>query len=318
MASEHAGSEEGAVMDDTDGMNFPGVTPDDGMPPSWLDGLLDPDECVLARDPFEAVLRSLPQARFPVRMRRAMWGVPTTFFAVVDACDGHMVMSLHALVTEMEDRCGGAWWTMEDPGWVRDEPRIRPGHRLRWLALDMVGDLIVQLEGYFRRFRRACQPEALRRDMRKAMLEESAEHLDLDPGYVQWAGYPGGLHLEVGDGNLYDQPFDEALWSDLRWLGWEPPGIEERNAWFEAFGPDAPDVGADLVVRTLEVLAEARTRRRRDAGLDPRPVSVPVSRALLERQPALVVGPVPGGGPSGEPGDRPPRLATVTPEEGSP
>lgn len=296
--------------DDTDEAYFPGFSPDDGMPPSWLEGLLDGQDQVVALDPFEAVLRSLPQARFPVRLRRAMWGAPTQFFAVVDSCDSHMVMSLHALVNEMEDRCGGAWWTMEDPGWVRDRPHLRAGLRLRWLALDMVGDLIIDLQDYFRRTRRARQPETLRADMRNAMEQRCASSLDLDPGYVQWAGYPGGLRLEVGDGNDYTLPFDEGLWTDLRWLGWLPPGDEERNAWFEVFGPQAPEVGVDLVVRTHAVLAEARARRRREAGLDPRPVSFPVSRALLAHQPELRVG-------ADDPGEVTSRLGTVTPEEGS-
>lgn len=297
--------------DDEDGAYFPGFSPDDGMPPSWLEGLLDDQDHVVATDPFEAALRSLPQARFPVSLRRVMWGVPTAYFAVVDSFDPSMAMSLHALVTEMEDRCGGAWWTMEDPGWVRDLPQGRPGLRLRWLAQDMVGDVIAGMEAHFRRTRRASRPEALRADMRKAMQQQGGGSLDLDPGYVQWAGNSGGLLLEVGDGNDYTEPLDEGLWADLRWLGWMKPEGAARNAWFAASGPGAPEVGADLVARTLAVLAAARVRRRREAGLDPQPASFPVPRELLARLPELRVG-------ADEPGKVPSMLGTVTPEEGSP
>lgn len=43
LSRPRAGSRvEGAVMDDDpDGAYFPGFSPDDGMPPSWLEGLLD-------------------------------------------------------------------------------------------------------------------------------------------------------------------------------------------------------------------------------------------------------------------------------------
>lgn len=281
-------------MDDADGMSFLGVSPDDGMPPSWLEDLLDDQDHVLTLDPFEAVLQALPQARFPVELRRTMWGVPTTYFAVVDSLDPSMVMSLHALVTEMEDRCGGAWWTMEDPGWVRDLPAIRPGLRLRWLAQDVVGEVSDCVQAHYLRARRARRPEALREDMRTAMQDKGVGSFDLDPGYVQWAGYSGGLLLEVGDGNDSTEPFDERLWADLRWLGWLPPEGAQRNAWRVVSGPQAPGVGADLVVRTVEVLSAARSRRRREAGLDPRPAAVPASRELLARHPELRIG---GGSP---------------------
>ena len=88
------------------------------------------------------------------------------------------------------------------------------------------------------------------------LRQGGSDSLDLTRGYVQWAWYPAGLHLEVGDGQDYARPLDDQVWESLRWLGWMPPDDVNRNAWFEAEGDGAAEVAYDLVTRTLSVLRQ--------------------------------------------------------------
>jgi hypothetical protein len=111
---------------------------------------------------------------------------------------------------------------------------------------------------------------ALHSRLTRALQEQSTGHLDLGPAYVQWAGYPQGLLLEVGD-NTSDGSL-AATWAEhLGWLGWQTPDALNQNTWFRAELPDAVDTAVDLIVRTREVIAAALASERDDSVTDLQP-----------------------------------------------
>jgi len=261
-----------------------GRAPDDGMAPPWLEPLLvgRHDLVVEHRDPFWAVQRMLPADDVAALGTDGfLLGVPTTYFALVDALDTDAVLSAHALVWEPDTLAGGAWWTLVEGGWLCERPERTAGSRLRWIQSDEVAAVTGGIDLFFAQQRQARRPTTIRRRITAAVESEGVDVIDLEPIYVQWAGFPAGVHLEVGDGKTYEQPLDPQLGADLRWLGWRMPGQGNRNAWFEVVGPDAVDLATDLVVRTLTVLEGVETRRRSQRGLEL--MRGPASSGLIAR-----------------------------------
>jgi hypothetical protein len=181
------------------------------------------------------------------------------FFAAVDVLDRNAVLDLYSLTGPAAPGARCRWWRFEGEGWVvLDHPwtGTGPAARLRWVPSPVVPTVVAQLISHHRRSQAARSAGRLRDLLERALSCHSTDGIRLGSGYVQWAGYPGGLLLEVGDGRDFALPLDEQLWSGLRWIGWRAPDEENRNAWFQAEGPDAVEVAADLVSRTLALLGE--------------------------------------------------------------
>lgn len=104
---------------------------------------------------------------------------------------------------------------------------------------------------------RASSDEATR-DLAKvlaaAIALEDAGALDAGVGYVQWKGHPQyGLYLEVGDGQVYEQPFDPLLAEALQEHGWNAPRDGIRNCWFEL--PLAPGESESSFATRVDTVA---------------------------------------------------------------
>lgn len=243
-------------------------TTEEQRPPGWLAPLLD-DEDLVSGTGVSAVRAAFAAAGIPspeddpTPADRAV----STYFAMTPRYDPNEVLSFHAL-TAAPGRARGAWWTFVVDRWRSDESAAfaDADGRLRWVPPRFVASVEAQIPiAHRNRHRpdRGVDDDVLRYRLARALRNGSTGSVDLAHGYVQWAGYPGGLHLEVGDGRDYTEPLDPELWRALRWLGWLPPDAEERNAWFEAEGPDAVDVALDLVSRTLTALRRAQPRAPR-------------------------------------------------------
>ena len=234
-------------------------------PPVWLAPLLGPDDVVAGPSPVDAVRQehALDYAAAENRLEGPGDSTASHYFAMVDPDDPNRVLSFHALTPVEPDEPEGAWWTYVSDRWVRD-PRAAFVDRsglLRWVDAGVVGSVERQMviaAEYRRRQQTGQDDDQLRLRLLRVLRQGGNDSIDLPRGYVQWAWYPAGLHLEVGDGQDYARPLEPEVWESVRWLGWLPPDDLNRNAWFEAEGEGAAEVAYDLVTRTVSVLRQAK------------------------------------------------------------
>ena len=89
--------------------------------------------------------------------------------------------------------------------------------------------------------------------LRTAFIGGDPSALDVPGGgYLQWIGIPeGGLHVEAGDGEEFDQPLGADLRDRLVRCGWGPPDDEMRNCWFQVHDLDGISDAVQLLLLAL-------------------------------------------------------------------
>jgi hypothetical protein len=89
--------------------------------------------------------------------------------------------------------------------------------------------------------------------LRTAFLDGAPSSLDVPGGgYLQWIGIPqGGLHVEAGDGEEFDQPLRSDLRDRLVRCGWGTPDDEVRNCWFQVHDLDGISDAVQLLLLAL-------------------------------------------------------------------
>lgn len=99
-------------------------------------------------------------------------------------------------------------------------------------------------------------------------LTSGNDSVTLGDGYVQWTladDGRAGVHVEISEGGLYDDPMPLAIVDGLVELGWQRPTGDFRNCWLIA--SDQPGAGvmpleatAELILRSARLLGVSRSQ----------------------------------------------------------